>query len=258
MCTCSSGGWKSTFLTYRSGTFLKCWQFVLFYSFCFKSPTFAVLPSSPAWKKCLEYELCGLEAFEVAPATFDLLPAVEGNICAWETRRGNEHKRLCYLKSRLIYNHVNGGQVSVFFYITKWRSENRIQAASRRARLADRLAAACLSALTFEMLHMCFFLFQECCSNTTKKRGKKVERSFQPVTFFWGIHTARPRGCLMFQRWDAMHTTSPVFKFRLVVKRVSAVKQSRSTHRPLSDTERWRLSCCIRKRSTVFTISSAG
>lgn len=116
VCTCSSGGWKSTFSTYRSGTFVKCWQFILFYSFCFESPTFAVLPSSPAWKKCLEYELCGLQAFEVAPATFDLLPAVEGNICAWETRRGNEHTGLCYLKSRLIYNHVNGGQVSVFFF----------------------------------------------------------------------------------------------------------------------------------------------
>lgn len=33
----------------------------------------------------------------------------------------------------------------------------------------------------------------------------------------------------MFRRWDATHTTSPVFKFRLVVKGASAVKQSRST-----------------------------
>lgn len=216
-----------------------------------------MLPSSPAWKKCLEYELCGLAAFEVAPATFDLLPAVEGNICAWETRRGNEHKGLRYLKSRLIYNHVNGGQVSVFFYITKWRSENRIQAASRRARLADRLAAACLSALTFAMLHMWVFFVSGMLQQHDKKTGKK-SGEIVPARFFWGIHTARPRGRLMFQRWDAMHTSSPVFKFRLVVKRVSAVKQSRSTHRPLSDTERWRLSCCIRKRSTVFAISSAG
>lgn len=105
---------------------------------------------------------------------------------------------------------------------------------------------------------ICVFLVSGMLQQHDKKTGKKVERSFQHVTFFWGIPTARPRGCLMFQRWDAMHTTIPVFTFRLVVKRVSAVKQSRSTHRPLSDTERWRLSCCIRKRSTVFTISSAG
>lgn len=177
------------------------------------------------WKKCLEYELCGVEAFEVAPATFDLLLAVEGNICAWESRRGNEHTGLCYLKSRLIYNHVNGGQLRFFFfffYITKWCSENRIEADGRIA-----AAVACQSVLCRWSL----------------------------VTFL-SLYSAGTRGCLMFQRWDATHTTSPVFKFRLVVKRVSAVKQSRSTHTPLSDAERWRLSCYIRKRSTVFTILS--
>lgn len=71
-------------------------------------------PHSPPWKNAWNMTCVQWRPLRSLQFLLDLLPAVERNICAWESRRGNEHTGLRYLKSRLIYNHVNGGQVSVF------------------------------------------------------------------------------------------------------------------------------------------------
>lgn len=138
----------------------------------------------------------------------------------------------CYLKSRLIYNHVNGGQVSGFFLHNKVRLENRLQAASRCARLAGR--CGCGVFVGPDICYICDFLgVSGMLQQHDTKTEKKVERSFQhmlPYCFFWVIHAAWPRGCLMFQRWDAMHTMGPVFKFRLVVKSVSECGEIEQVH----------------------------
>lgn len=89
-------------------------MFTAYFYFIFEnSPTSVALACFHPWKKCLEYELCGRGAFEVAPATSDLQLAAEVNICACR----KQHTGLSYLKSRLIYNHVHGGQVSAFFFL---------------------------------------------------------------------------------------------------------------------------------------------
>lgn len=146
-----------------------------------------------------------------------------------------------YLKSRLIYNHVNGGQVRIFTLQTAARNI-RSRPGGRYSRPVAR------------HLHMTWFFFFFSLSveiYVFLLSGMLLQHgvALAADVIFLVAHIGRER--LMFRCSDATHTLHPVFKFQHVVRKQTAVELSGSTHRLLFSSEIRSLYCDIRKHSTL-------